>query len=85
MAARSRPAPATRRTKADQIELFPEPVQVEQLDPRRLAGGSTSIVAVYRVTIGYGGDAHVVYHDRHGLYCEVHGRECRAVRAVAMG
>lgn len=84
MAARAKRAPAREAPRRiEQIELFPEPVRVEPLDPRRLAGDGTSAIAVYRVTIGHGGDAHLVYHDRHGMYCEVHGRSCRAVAAVA--
>ncbi|HEU5174088.1 MAG TPA: hypothetical protein VFT96_04980 [Gemmatimonadaceae bacterium] len=84
MAARAKRAPAAEAPRRiEQIELFPEPVRVEPLDPRRLAGDGTTAIAVYRVTIGHGGDAHLVYHDRHGMYCEVHGRECRAARAVA--
>jgi hypothetical protein len=84
MAARAKRAPATEASRPiEQIELFPEPVRVEPLDPRRLAGDGTTAIAVYRVTIGHGGDAHLVYHDRHGMYCEVHGRSCRAVAAVA--
>ena len=84
MAARAKRAPAAEAPRRiEQIELFPEPVRVEPLDPRRLAGDGTTAIAVYRVTIGHGGDAHLVYHDRHGMYCEVHGRSCRAVAAVA--
>lgn len=83
MAARPKREPAARpRWRAEQIELFPDPVRVERLDPRTLAGDRTSIRAVYRVTIGHGGAAHLVFHDRHGRYCEEHGRTCKAVAAV---
>lgn len=79
-ARRSRP-PAKSVRRCEQVELFPEPVHVERLDPRR-GGERTSAQAVYRVTLGHAGELHVVYHDRHGVYCEEHGRGCRAVKAV---
>lgn len=67
----------------EQGELFPEPVRVERLDPRAVVGDRTRVRTVWRVTLGHGGEAHLVFEDRHGVYCEVHGRTCRAARAVA--
>ena len=67
------------------MELFPDPVHVERLDPRAIAGDRTRIQALYRVTIGHGGAAHLVFRDRHGTYCEEHGRTCKAVAAVLCG
>ena len=64
------------------MEIFPEPVHVERLDPRTLAGDATRITALYRVTIGFGTSPHLVFHDRYGVYCELHGRLCPAVNAV---
>lgn len=68
--------------QVQQTELFPEPVHVEGLDPRSIAGSGTSATAVFRVTIGHGGEHHMVFRDRYGTYCEVHGRTCPAVAAV---
>ncbi|MBA3892031.1 MAG: hypothetical protein H0X64_16050 [Gemmatimonadaceae bacterium] len=81
MSRKSRP-PAPRPARVEQTELFPEPVRVERLDPRSIAGSGTSATAVFRVTIGHGGEHHRVFQDRYGTYCEVHGRTCPAVAAV---
>ena len=82
MARPTKPA-ALRVVQAVQTELFPEPVHVEPLDPRSVAGRGTSVSGVYRVTIGHGGEHHLVFRDRYGTYCEVHGRTCPAVVALA--
>lgn len=71
-----------RRGNEAQTELFATPVHVEQLDPRKTLGASTRVEALWRVRIGDGGGTHLVFHDRHGRYCEEHGRTCRAVRLV---
>lgn len=81
MPRRQRPTPQ-QRARTEQTELFPEPVHVEPLDPRTVAGEHTSATAVFRVTIGHGGEHHLVFQDRYGTYCEVHGRTCEAARAV---
>jgi hypothetical protein len=65
----------------EQIDLFPPTAVVEKLDPRVLLGSRTRVAGLWRVTIG-GGEPHLVFKDRHGLYCEAHGVDCRAVRAV---
>lgn len=80
MVARRTPAAATRRRKAEQIELFPEPARVERVPVT--GARTTSTKAIHRVVLGYAATVHLVYHDRHGVYCEEHGRECRAVRVV---
>lgn len=67
----------------EQVELFPDPVHVERLDPRAVAGAHTSAKAIFRVTIGHGGEHHLVFQDRYGTYCEMHGRTCPAVNAVS--
>ena len=78
--------PASRATqqvaRVEQVELFPDPVHVDRLDPRTVAGSATSATAVFRVTIGHGGEHHMVFQDRYGTYCELHGRTCPAVAAV---
>ncbi|MDB4885149.1 MAG: hypothetical protein JWN79_587 [Gemmatimonadetes bacterium] len=71
-----------RRTNEAQTELFATPVHVEPLDPKATLGGSTRVERLWRVRIGDGGGTHLVFHDRHGTYCEEHGRACRAVRLV---
>lgn len=81
MSRKAKPA-ARRPARVEQVELFPEPVQVERLDPRRIAGAATSATAVFRVTIGHGGEHHMVFQDRYGTYCEIHGRTCPAVTSV---
>ena len=75
-AARERPA------EPPQLELFPEPVLIEALDPRRVGGARTRVRGVWRVRFGSEARAHRVYHDRHGWYCEDHGTACRATHAV---
>lgn len=65
-----------------QLELFPERVLVERLDPRAVAGDRTTVSALHRVRIGDDVRWHRVFSDRHGTYCEEHGPHCRAVREV---
>lgn len=85
-AANPKPATSPPRQPArfEQMEIFPEPVTIDRLDPRTVAGERTTATAIYRVTIGFGGEVHMVYHDRYGIYCEVHGRLCPAARAVQL-
>ena len=71
--------PAPRPARIEQMEIFPEPVRIERVEP----DGKTGATAVFRVTIGFGGEVHMVYHDRYGIYCDVHGRLCPAATAVA--
>jgi len=71
-----------RRRDETQGELFATPLHVEPLDPRKVLGASTRVEALWRVRIGDGGGAHLIFRDRHGTYCEEHGRTCRAVRFV---
>jgi hypothetical protein len=37
---------------------------------------------VFRVRWGTEPRPHLVFHDRHGWYCEEHGRGCDAVEAA---
>ena len=73
---------ARRRSGEAQTELFATPSQVERLDPRAMLGSATRVERLWRVRIGDGGGTHLVFLDRHGIYCEEHGRTCRAVRLV---
>ncbi|MDB4881050.1 MAG: hypothetical protein JWL60_2496 [Gemmatimonadetes bacterium] len=72
-----------RRRDEAQTELFATPVQVERLDPGKVLGASTRVDALWRVRIGDGGGTHLLFLDRHGRYCQEHGRSCRALRFIA--
>lgn len=65
----------------EQFDLFPPTVEVHQLDPRAQLGARTRVAALWRVTIG-GGEPHLIFRDRHGIYCEAHGPDCRAIAYV---
>jgi hypothetical protein len=75
-----RGAPAA--PSAVQIDLFPERPSVERLDPRANVGPRTGVEALVRVRLRAVEAPHLVFHDRHGWYCEAHGATCPAV-AVA--
>ena len=60
-----------------QLELFRPTVTA--LDPREIVGKRTAVRALYRVQYGIDGPVHLVFIDRHGVYCEEHGRGCAAV------
>jgi hypothetical protein len=61
----------------------PRTVRVRELDPQAKCGQGTSVERLYRVDESVNGTnvAHLVFFDRHGLYCE-HGRQCPAVDDV---
>jgi hypothetical protein len=73
------------RVNESQIELFAIPIHVERLDPKQAVGSATRVEAIWRVRIGDGGGTHLVFRDRHGIYCEEHGAGCRAVREALAG
>lgn len=62
-----------------QIDLFPEHPVIERLDPRAVVGPRTAAQAVIRVRMRTVESPHLVFHDRHGWYCETHGASCEAV------
>jgi hypothetical protein len=64
---------------AVQIDLFPERPLVERLDPRAHVGPRTGVLALVRVKLRATDAAHLVFHDRHGWYCEAHGAGCPSV------
>jgi hypothetical protein len=68
----------------DQMEIFPTKIEIERLDPRKVVGDRTIADALYRVRIGEAGPPHLVFIDRHGIYCQDHGPECRAAREVSV-
>ena len=72
---RSRPVVAPRRPLAP-IANF----RFKVLDPQRKCGAGTSVQFLCRVDELVDGRStpHLVYHDRHGWYCE-HGPSCAAV------
>jgi hypothetical protein len=62
-----------------QFDLFPVIPVVEKLDPKRVVGTNTAVQDVVRVRIRPTEPPHLVFHDRHGWYCEAHGAHCAAV------
>ena len=71
--------PAKKPWKWEQTDLFPEPVEVHELDPLQIAGPRSQVKGIWKVLIGHERAVHMVFADRHGRYCAEHGRECRAV------
>jgi hypothetical protein len=72
------------RTTARKARRSPPPpdstFRVRELDPVQKCGAGTSVQRMFRVDEASGGVVrpHLVFFDRHGLYCE-HGRDCPAV------
>ncbi len=64
---------------AKQMDMFPEQPVVEQLDPVTVVGPRTGATAVIRVRLRAVESPHLVFHDRHGWYCDTHGPTCEAV------
>ena len=64
---------------APQLDLFPVRPVIETLDPRAVVGPQTSVQSIVRVRLRPKAPAHLVFHDRHGWYCETHGPTCAAV------
>ncbi len=62
-----------------QTDLFPVKPIVEALDPRSVVGPNTAVERVVRVRLRPSDAPHLVFHDRHGWYCETHGPSCPAV------
>ena len=71
-----------RRPSDAQIELFAVSVNVEPLDPKLVLGSATRVEALWRVRFGDESGVHLVFRDRHGVYCQEHGPRCKAVREV---
>lgn len=63
-----------------QLDLFPVTPVVELLDPKAVVGIRTGVEHLVRVRSRPGDSPHLVYHDRHGWYCEQHGPLCGAVK-----
>jgi len=76
-------ATPARRSAKNVAAVHPRTVRVRELDPQAKCGQGTSVERLYRVDESVNGTnvAHLVFFDRHGLYCE-HGRNCPAVDDV---
>ena len=74
---RDRPTPAAKRVAPVRT------VKVRALDPKARCGPGTTVEHLFRVdeTVNGNPATHLVFYDRHGLYCE-HGRTCPAVEDV---
>lgn len=81
--ARPKPAPPAPVELAallpGQLDLFPEKPVIERLNPKQVAGQRTAVVEIIRVRIRSTEPLHLVFHDKHGWYCETHGSSCIAV------
>lgn len=77
--ARSKPAVVTAAPRRTIL-------RIKELDPYRKCGPGTSVERLIRVDEEVAGrkQAHLVYLDRHGWYCE-HGRTCHAVKHARKG
>lgn len=62
-----------------QLDLFPVKPVVDVLDARAVVGPRTGVEHLVRVRLRPNDAPHLVYHDRHGWYCESHGPACHAV------
>lgn len=80
--------PRTRRTGGTdeitvvtpaQLDLFPVRPVVDVLDARAVVGPRTGVEHLVRVRLRPNDAPHLVFHDRHGWYCEAHGPTCHAV------
>jgi hypothetical protein len=77
----TRPCPSTPAVD-DQLEFFAIDVTVTAIDPRDALGEGTRVRGLWKVAWPGERRPHLVYHDRHGWYCEEHGASCRAVAWV---
>ncbi|MFN2567889.1 MAG: hypothetical protein ABR499_23095 [Gemmatimonadaceae bacterium] len=72
------------RVRGRPFQLKPPPerkvIRIVDLDPFEKCGPGTSVQRLIRVDemIDQAREAHLVFFDRHGWYCE-HGRTCPAV------
>lgn len=62
-----------------QFDLFPVKPVVDVLDARAVVGPRTGVEDLVRVRLRTNDAPHLVFHDRHGWYCESHGPSCHAV------
>ncbi len=62
-----------------QLDLFPVKPVVDVLDARAVVGPRTGVEHLVRVRLRPNDAPHLIFHDRHGWYCESHGPACHAV------
>ena len=62
-----------------QMDLFPVAPVIDILDPLVVVGARTGVEHLVRVRPRPNDAPHMVFHDRHGWYCEQHGAQCAAV------
>lgn len=55
-------------------------VKIYRLDPKKELSPGTSVWGYYMVERE--DRVHWVYHDQHGEYCSIHGKDCESVRDV---
>ncbi len=84
MMARARSKPPVKQAppvaiEPAQFDMFPEKPEVVRLNPRAVAGQRTSALEIVRVRMRSSEPSHLIFHDRHGWYCETHGVHCAAV------
>lgn len=65
---------------SSQLDFFPVTPVVDVLDPRAVVGARTAVEHLVRVRPRANDTPHLVFHDRHGWYCETHGAHCPAVK-----
>jgi hypothetical protein len=80
MSPRARVPRGSSAADTPQMDLFPVRPEVEVLEARALVGPRTAVEHLVRVRWHPAEGPHLVFHDRHGWYCEEHGPGCRAVR-----
>ena len=61
-----------------QLDLLPVKPVVDVLDARAVVGPRTAVEHLVRVRLRPNDTPHLVFHDRHGWYCEAHGPTCHA-------
>lgn len=74
--------PAVPASSPQQFDLFPQRIQVQQLDPKRAVGTGTRVEKMFTVQYERERGVHQVFLDKHGWYCAEHGPGCAAVREV---
>jgi hypothetical protein len=62
------------------MDLFPVVPVIDVLDPRAVVGSRTGVDHLVRVRPRPNDAPHMIFHDRHGWYCETHGPQCPAVK-----
>ena len=65
-----------------QFDLFPVRPVIDVLDPRVVVGAHTGVEHLVRVRFRPNDAPHLIFHDRHGWYCESHGPACHAVQSA---